>query len=152
MGVDAVVMSQHNAPLGSVTLKASAGAAEALPLIYARQPPHFVEHSKQHGWKFYAAAPPGSGKSGPTSQSQPHFNTTTLGLPLHTHPCVLMLGNEGAGLSMMLQKRANYLLSIIGDRSRDGGGIDSLNVGVAAGLLCEAFKPSVVHRINKDLF
>ena len=142
-----MALSQHNAPLGSIALKASAGAAEVLPIIYVPQPPTFIDISKRNGWKFYAAALPTEKPSG----NQQCFSTTNLDLPLLVGPCVLMLGNEGSGLSQMLQRRANYLLNIVGDRSRIGS-IDSLNVGVAAALLCEAFRPSVIHQVKKDLF
>ena len=54
------------------------------------------------------------------------------------HPCVLILGGEGEGLRWGIQKKADFLLSIEGYRSGKGG-VDSLNVSVAAGLLCEAF-------------
>ena len=106
--------------------------------------------SKQNGWKFYAAAPPIEERAD-RPDHKPSFDTTTLGLPLQDHPCVLMLGNEGTGLSKMLLKRANYLLNIVGDRSRQGN-IDSLNVSVAAGLLFEAFRPTVTKIMEKDLF
>lgn len=49
-----------------------------------------------------------------------------------------MLGGEGEGLRWNLQKKADYTVSIDG-RRKGQGGVDSLNVSVAAGLLCEAF-------------
>ena len=144
-------MSEHNAPLNSVALKASAGAAEVLPLVYIRQPASFVERSKTNGWKFYAAAPPMPKISEPANTRQSQLDTKALNYPLLSHPCVLMLGNEGTGLSPVLQRKANFLLSFSGDQSRLGG-IDSLNVGVAAGVLCDAFELSASNRIKKDLF
>lgn len=49
-----------------------------------------------------------------------------------------MLGGEGEGLRASLQKRANHVIGIEGQRLGQGG-VDSLNVSVAAGVLCEAF-------------
>lgn len=49
-----------------------------------------------------------------------------------------MLGGEGEGLRWNLQKKADYLVGIEGQRLGHGG-VDSLNVSVAAGILCEAF-------------
>ena len=49
-----------------------------------------------------------------------------------------MLGGEGTGLKPDLQRKADYLVSISGQRSGQGG-VDSLNVSVAAGLLAEVF-------------
>ena len=48
-----------------------------------------------------------------------------------------MLGNEGHGLRLNLLKKADHLLTIEGQRMEQGG-VDSLNVSVAAALLCEA--------------
>ena len=49
-----------------------------------------------------------------------------------------MLGGEGDGLNPVLQKKADFNIGIGGQR-RGEGGVDSLNVSVASGLLCEAF-------------
>jgi len=59
------------------------------------------------------------------------------------HPCILVLGSEGEGLRWDIQKKASFDVGIEGQRIGQGT-VDSLNVSVAAGLLCEAFlrKPS----------
>jgi hypothetical protein len=49
-----------------------------------------------------------------------------------------MLGSEGDGLRKPLVKKSDVRLSIEGRRG-DLNGVDSLNVSVAAGLLCDAF-------------
>ncbi len=49
-----------------------------------------------------------------------------------------MLGGEGEGLRWLLQKKADFTVAIEGKRAGQGG-VDSLNVSVAAGTLCEAF-------------
>lgn len=49
-----------------------------------------------------------------------------------------MLGGEGEGLRPNLRKRADFVVGIEGQRLGTGG-VDSLNVSVAAGVLCEAF-------------
>ena len=49
-----------------------------------------------------------------------------------------MLGGEGEGLRPNLRKRADFVVGIEGHRLGKGG-VDSLNVSVAAGVLCEAF-------------
>lgn len=49
-----------------------------------------------------------------------------------------MLGGEGEGLRQNLLRKADFLVTIEGQRLRQGG-VDSLNVSVAAGVLCEAF-------------
>ena len=140
LGVDAIAISTHSAPLGPVAIKASAGAAEAIPLLSIHQTGPFMKMSKQNGWKFYAAVAPPNGRL-PSSRAQGHFFSTNLTKhkhPLQEHPCVLMLGGEGAGLRPDLQQKADFLISIDGHR-KGHGGVDSLNVSVAGGILCDAF-------------
>lgn len=54
--------------------------------------------------------------------------------------CVLVLGSEGKGVSSLLRKRSDRMLSI-GSASKN---LDSLNVSVAAGILLNAFSQSKV--------
>lgn len=98
----------------------------------------FINTSRENGWKFYASVAPPSGKSTQSGDVQEHIFTADLASPLNEHPCVLMLGGEGTGLKPDLQRKADYLISIAGQRGGHGG-VDSLNVSVAAGLLCETF-------------
>jgi 21S rRNA (GM2251-2'-O)-methyltransferase len=133
--VDGVVLSTHCAPLSPVVLKASAGAAEALPLYAVHKTGSFIQASRDQGWKFFAAAPSDAqGKH----QQKPLRTLTTLGRPLAEHPCVLMLGGEGPGLWQDLIQKADYLLTIFGHRAGESG-VDSLNVSVAAALACDGF-------------
>ena len=57
---------------------------------------------------------------------------------MRDHPCLLVLGGEGEGLRWNIQSRADLKIGIEGMRAGHNG-VDSLNVSVAAGLLCEAF-------------
>lgn len=67
-----------------------------------------------------------------------YISMRDLGCPLRKQPCVLMLGGEGEGLRWNLRKDADHEVGIEGKPGRKGG-LDSLNVSVAGGLLCEAF-------------
>lgn len=139
LGIDAVAISNRNsAPFTPVTLKASAGASESLPLMSISQPGKFIDECQDNGWKFYAAVAPGSILSASGPVRKPYFSTSTLGCPVRDHPCVLILGGEGEGLRWNIQRKADYVIGIEGQRAGQGG-VDSLNVSVAAGLLCEAF-------------
>ena len=71
------------------------------------------------------------------------LTTSTLGHPTQNNPCIIMLGGEGEGLRWRVQKKAHFIVGVEGFRAGQGG-VDSLNVSVAAGLLCDAFmrKPS----------
>ncbi|KAK5008513.1 hypothetical protein LTR39_005154, partial [Cryomyces antarcticus] len=156
LGVDAVAISKRtSAPLSPVALKAAAGAAEAVRLFSVDSPSAFVHNSKQYGWKVWAAIAPVSSlrRSEPRTSSRQVTNISTSSLkrrqsPLVHHPCLLMLGGEGAGLIGPLQKAADNNVYIEPRKSGPDVGVDSLNVSVAAGLLCDTFlrKPR-----NEDL-
>lgn len=148
-GVDAVAISNRNgAPLSPVALKASAGASEVMELMSIAHPRAFIDESQRNGWKFYAGVAP-SGSTGFGSKRVARLTTSTLRCPARDHPCVLMLGGEGEGLSWDLQKKADFELGVEGYRAGQGG-VDSLNVGVATGLLCEAFlRKTADHHVIK---
>ncbi|KAL9603974.1 MAG: hypothetical protein Q9179_002002 [Wetmoreana sp. 5 TL-2023] len=144
LGADGIVLCTRNtATLSPIALKAAVGAAETLPLFSVGQPGNFVDVCQQNGWKFYAAVSPSSSDSGKNT-GRPYYSTTTLGSPAEKHPCVLILGSEGEGIQRSIQNKADYLVGI--DSARPGyGDLDSLNVSVAAALLCDAFlrKPAM---------
>jgi 21S rRNA (GM2251-2'-O)-methyltransferase len=56
--------------------------------------------------------------------------------PVAEHPTILMMGAEGAGLRPGLLTHAHYNVGIRHGRDVDEIGVDSLNVSVAASLLC----------------
>ena len=141
LGVDTVAISNRNsAPVSPVAIKASAGASEALPLVSVSQPGNFIDRCKGNGWKIYAAAAPTPGKR---TGLDNYLSTSTLGNPVRAQPCMLILGGEGEGLHWNIRRKADFDVGIDGPRSGQVN-VDSLNVSVAAGLLCEAFlrKPS----------
>lgn len=154
LGVDAVAVSNRNsAPFSPVALKSSAGASEDLPLLSVSQPSAFIDQSKANGWRIYAAVAPSGLNSSSGSPRRPTRNTTaTLGYPLRNDPCVLILGGEGEGLRWNVQRKADQEIGIEGERLGQGG-VDSLNVSVAAGLLCDAFlrKPASPRREDGPL-
>ncbi|MCJ1475149.1 hypothetical protein MMC13_003809 [Lambiella insularis] len=162
LGVDALALSaRHSAPLSPVALKASAGASESLPLIQVQTPAAFVDACRSNGWKFYATLAPTGAVTGvatntatdtvgndnaeaPQTLNVPHHSLSSLAAtcPTHSHPCVLMLGSEGEGLRWALRRKADSTVSIDASRRHPenrASDVDSLNVSVAAGLLCEAF-------------
>ena len=70
---------------------------------------------------------------------------------MRDHPCLLILGGEGEGLRWNIQSKADLKVGIEGMRAGHVG-VDSLNVSVAAGLLCEAFlrKPAIFKKPTVD--
>lgn len=149
LGVTAIAISTRNsASFTPVVLKASAGASENVTLFSVNKPAGFIADSKLAGWKVYAAvAPSGKGQS----THPPSLTTDELDDPLGHDPCVLMLGSEGEGLRWNLRSKADFELSIQG--SGQSFGVDSLNVSVATGILCNAFlrtsNKSVSHRQDR---
>lgn len=93
-----------------------------------------MEQSQSNGWRFFAAVAP---DSAPAVKRRPS-SMAELDGQLDNGPCVLLVGGEGEGITPTLQRRADTLVGIEGARStRDG--VDSLNVSVAAALLCQSF-------------
>ncbi|KAL9608403.1 MAG: hypothetical protein Q9167_006766 [Letrouitia subvulpina] len=138
LGVDSIVLSRNSASLSPVALKAAAGAAEVMPLLWVNQPGAFIDSCQQNGWKFYASVAPGSSEFLKTGSRKHYLSTRQLLCPSLEHPTVLVLGSEGDGIRWTVQKKADYVIGIEG-QSRGHEGVDSLNVSVAAGLLCDAF-------------
>lgn len=141
-GVDAIIVAVNtcaniNSP---VMAKASAGACEALPIFETSRPSDFIFKSAQAGWRVCAAVAPDtrSGKLYKQSTSA----SLALKSPLSRNPCILMLGSEGEGLRENLRSKADLEVTIErGTPSREyiNVGVDSINVGVAAGILIDAF-------------
>ena len=140
LGADAVVIANRNcAPLSPVTLKASAGAAEAVPLVSVNHPNAFVNNCKENGWKLYAAVAQPSRNS---ASRIPCHLVSELGSPLSNHPAILMLGGEGQGLRKRLHDKADAEVTIEGHKQRLQQNkfiMDSLNVSVAAAILITVF-------------
>ena len=139
LGVDAVGITNRNSSnLTPVVLKSAAGAVEEITIFTVDSPTKFLEESKKAGWKSYAAVAPPSKKLA-TMHSGKFISTEEIerNSPLSDSPCILVLGNEGYGLSKQVKMAADYELSV--PRFIQESCVDSLNVSVAAGLLCHAF-------------
>ncbi|KAI9643031.1 hypothetical protein NHQ30_008766 [Ciborinia camelliae] len=154
MGVTAVAISTRNSsPFTPVVFKASAGAAETIEIFSVNKPAGFVKDSQAAGWKIYAAvAPPAPRKADgrymwpPTSKQS--VWTHDLKDPLREDPCILMIGGEGEGLRRNLRDHADVNISIKGAAVR--GQLDSLNVSVATGMLCDAFMRQTTRKTVKE--
>ncbi|KUI59599.1 rRNA methyltransferase 1, mitochondrial [Cytospora mali] len=134
MGVTAVAVSKRgSAPITPVVLKASAGAAETLTMFSVESVEGFLKDSRRQGWKVYAAVAPTHG----SARRQVDTMDIEKEDPLLNNPCILLVGNEGEGLSRALRRASDIEVSI---PNLSGATIvDSLNVSVATGLLCSAF-------------
>ena len=147
LGVDTVAVSNRNsAPVSPVAIKASAGASEALPLVSVSNPASFIDQCKSNGWKIFAATAPTAGKRTGLGN---YLSVSDLEGHIRNQPCLLILGGEGEGLRWDIRKKADFDVGINGPRMGQSN-VDSLNVSVAAGLLCEAFlrKPIKGERVD----
>ncbi|KAH8555445.1 RNA methyltransferase, TrmH family, group 3 [Umbelopsis sp. PMI_123] len=141
--VDGVVIcTKNSAPLSNIVSRVSAGALECMDIHSTKQLPKFLQSSKQNGWTIIGA-------EGQDSQSgfgqEKYQNLKTLTKPENSswlqRPRVLVLGNEGVGLRKNVQTCCDYFLGI--DRLCEDnriGAVDSLNVGVATGILLSHLK------------
>lgn len=139
LGAAAVgITRKGSATLTPVALKASAGASESLELFSVASLPEFLNGSRANGWSVFAAVAAPAGGNGPKQRRHMDLRDVEDADPLRCDPCVLLIGNEGEGLSRLVVKKADYEVNIP-NLSAPGSGVDSLNVSVAAGLLCSSF-------------
>jgi 21S rRNA (GM2251-2'-O)-methyltransferase len=111
------------------------------------EPTDFLGKSARAGWRIYASdsVPPPSAIAGEQDDASSNivysFARSTKRLPadhspVAEHPTILMMGAEGTGLRDSLLNLAHYKVGIRHGREVDEVGVDSLNVSVAASLLC----------------
>ncbi|XP_026890106.1 rRNA methyltransferase 1, mitochondrial isoform X1 [Acinonyx jubatus] len=131
LGVDKVITSGRNScPLTPVVSKASAGAMEVMDLFSTDDLAGFLQARAREGWLVAGTV----GCLGPEISSFSEIPVTSCLEFLWDRPTVLVLGNEGSGLSKEVQASCQLLLTILPGRQLPSG-LDSLNVSVAAGIL-----------------
>ncbi|KAJ0381103.1 hypothetical protein COL26b_000444 [Colletotrichum chrysophilum] len=136
LGVSAVAITDRtSSSITSTVLKAAAGAAEEIKLFTVEDPGRFLSLSQEAGWTSYAAVAPTLG-SRSNRQWTPDYIEDFK--PLEKEPCILVLGNEGTGLPYDIRKKATHEVTIPRVAST-ASSVDSLNVSVAAALLCNSF-------------
>jgi 23S rRNA (guanosine2251-2'-O)-methyltransferase len=115
-GVDGVIATERRAaPLSAVAVKASAGAAEHIPLARVVNMTRSLERIKAAGiWVM------GLDERGTANYDEIDY----------TMPCALVLGREGAGLHDLVRKTCDQLLRI-----PMAGSVASLNVSVAGAVV-----------------
>lgn len=110
-----LVLRRRSAPLSPAASKASAGALERLPIAELPNLAEALRRAADSGMRIVGGAVDGTS------------------VPLDALPAaernLLVLGAEGEGLRELTRRRCDVLVKI------EGGGLDSLNVGVAAGIL-----------------
>ncbi|XP_013374883.1 PREDICTED: rRNA methyltransferase 1, mitochondrial [Chinchilla lanigera] len=131
LGVDKIITSRRNScPLTPVVSKASAGAMEVMDVFSTDDLTGLLQAKARQGWLVAGTV----GSLAPeTSQSSEVPVTSCLEF-LWDRPTLLLLGNEGSGLSQEVQACCQLLLTILPGRQLPPG-LESLNVSVAAGIL-----------------
>ena len=110
-----VVAARRAAPLGATAFKAAAGALEALPVTVVNSIADAVQRLEELGvWTV--------GLDGMAQES-------LFGCPLFDQPVAIIVGGEGRGLARLVADRVSKLVAI-----PMAGGVESLNVSVAAAL------------------
>ncbi len=112
-----VVSSRRAAPLSAAAFKAAAGALEKLRVSVVGSIPEALSRLKERGM-WIVGLEAGAPKS-------------LFGLELLTEPVAVVVGAEGAGLSVLTAKRCDLLASIPMAAS-----FESLNASVSAALAC----------------
>uniref|UniRef100_H9G6C9 rRNA methyltransferase 1, mitochondrial n=1 Tax=Anolis carolinensis TaxID=28377 RepID=H9G6C9_ANOCA len=127
LGVDGIVMSRKNScPLTPVVSKASSGAMEVLDVFSADDLPGFLKVKSKEGWEVLGTVAHAKAQDGIPVVSCLDFRWMK--------PTILVLGNEGHGLSPETKSLCRRMLTIAPGRELEPG-IESLNVSVAAGIL-----------------
>ncbi|XP_061461143.1 rRNA methyltransferase 1, mitochondrial isoform X2 [Rhineura floridana] len=127
LGVDGIVMSQRNScPLTPVVSKASSGAMEVLDVFTTEDLQSLLKAKSDQGWEVLGTVGYKKVQDAVPTVSCLDFRWT--------RPTILLLGNEGYGLSPETRSLCQRMLTISPGRELQPG-IESLNVSVAAGIL-----------------
>ena len=111
-----IIRSRRQAPLTSTVFKTSAGTAALIPIFAVTNLEQTIRSLKPNGWWVSSAM---------MDESATDYHDLDW-----NRPTILILGAEGKGVSELLVKRSDDLVSIPMQ-----GKLDSLNVSVAAGIL-----------------
>ncbi|XP_002923430.1 rRNA methyltransferase 1, mitochondrial isoform X3 [Ailuropoda melanoleuca] len=131
LGVDKIITSGRNScPLTPVVSKASAGAMEVMDVFSTDDLAGFLQAKAREGWLVAGTV----GCPGPEISPSSEIPITSCLEFLWDRPTLLVLGNEGSGLSQAVQASCQLLLTILPGRQLPPG-LESLNVSVAAGIL-----------------
>ncbi|KAL0140821.1 RNA methyltransferase [Mucor lusitanicus] len=129
LGVDGVLLcSKNSAPLSPAVSKVSSGAIEMMDIYSTPNLVKLLKESHANGWEIIGAA----------GDASPCMNLSRFKESTSQKPVILVLGNEGTGLRTNVKNGCNAFVSIPSAIHADAlfnGSVDSLNVGVAAGVL-----------------
>lgn len=120
-GVVGVIISKHHqVPLNGTVAKTSAGAINYVPVVAVSNLNNAIRSLKEAGFWIVSS-------SGNASTNYQDLK--------YDFPTVLVIGNEGDGVSQLVIKNSDYLVKI-----PMYGQVNSLNASVAAGILLSRIK------------
>ncbi len=115
-GATAVLIpKRHSAPVNSTVAKTSAGAVEHIPLVQIGNVSQTIAQLKKHGFWVLGAH----------MEGDMQMYEADMSIPI-----VIVIGNEGKGISRIVKNECDYLVQI-----PMKGCLNSLNASVAAALL-----------------
>ena len=112
-----VIPKRGGASVTPTVIKSSAGAAERLPVARVANIGETIRRLKEQGVFVYCA----------------DMDGVSLSRNNLTGPIALVLGSEGSGVSQLVKKLCDGVVSL--DMAARGTGVDSFNVSVAAGII-----------------
>ena len=112
-----IIPKRGGASVTPTVIKASAGAAERLPVARVVNIGETIRRLKEQGVFVYCA----------------DMDGVSLRKNNLTGPIALVLGSEGSGVSQLVKKLCDGVLRL--DMAAPGTGVDSFNVSVAAGII-----------------
>ena len=112
-----VIPKRGGASVTPTVIKSSAGAAERLPVARVANIGETIRRLKEQGVFVYCA----------------DMDGVSLRKNNLTGPIALVLGSEGSGVSQLVKKLCDGVVSL--DMTAQGTGVDSFNVSVAAGII-----------------
>ena len=115
-GVDGIIVKKHgNARINSTVVKVASGAMEYMKVVEVTNLTTTLNKLKEKGYWIYGAA-----GDGDLSYDEPDYKENI----------VLVLGSEGDGISRLVRKQCDHIISI-----PLKGKVNSLNASVATGIL-----------------
>ncbi|XP_006815631.1 rRNA methyltransferase 1, mitochondrial-like [Saccoglossus kowalevskii] len=127
LGVDKIITGKKNCcPLTPIVSKASAGAMETMPVYAVPSLSDFLKNLGSHGWEIIGTANRRS-----VTDAMPVVDCDQYCI---STPSVLVLGNEGYGLTDAVMETCTKMVTIPPGRALNQY-IESLNVSVVTGIL-----------------
>jgi len=141
-GVDKIIVTENNCcGLTPTVSKASSGAMEWMPIHATKSLEKMLKDAVREGWDVIGTVKPGDESVGNITCSQ----DVTL-----QKPSIIVIGNEGFGLTPSVSDICNNFITINSSPHKMlPPGLDSLNVSVATGVLLHSLlKSKSIDNIN----